>query len=112
MADNFCPACTVWGQVLEVSRIHRVGPEEERAREIPLFPTAGGKTPTKRDVVKAWGDLMTEAAADWEPTKEGGHASLTYSGVDGHSPRRSGEKMLIRIGVPRGDRRLHREMGV
>ena len=38
----------------------------------------------------------------WSPAEEGETAPLEYMGVDGHSPRRSGAKLLIRVGFGRG----------
>jgi hypothetical protein len=48
-------------------------------------------------VVAAWQDLLAEAAVDWVPTEEGAQ----YVGVDGHSGRRSGAKLLVRCGWTR-----------
>ena len=69
--DDSCPACVVHDQVDEVARLHQVAHTENRARDVPLFPTVGGKVPSKKEVVGAWGDLLTDAAVDWDPTEEG-----------------------------------------
>ena len=52
--------------------------------------------------MRAWNELLTEASLEWAPSEEGESAPLEYMGVDGHSPRRSGAKLLIRIGFGRG----------
>ena len=52
--------------------------------------------------MRAWNELLTEASLEWSPSEEGESAPLEYSGVDGHSPRRSGAKLLVRIGFGRG----------
>ena len=100
--DGCCPVCTVWAQVEEVEKTNRLGRTEERARKVPLFPTRTGGTATKKDVVRAWNELLTEASLEWSPAGVGETAPLECMGVDGHSPRRSGAKLLIRIGFGRG----------
>jgi hypothetical protein len=53
----------------------------------------------KRNVVAAWSEMFGEAAVDWNPVEQDGQLGPPeWSGVDGHSPRRSGAKFLIRIG--------------
>ena len=69
--------------------------------KVPLFPTRAGTTASKRDVVKAWDEVCTEASLEWSLEEEGELAPLEYMGVDGHSPRRLGAKLLIRIGFGR-----------
>jgi hypothetical protein len=77
-----------------MERISGVRQDDDRARPIPLFATRDGEVAEKKAVVAAWAELPQEAALDWDPPED----SDGYLGVDGHSPRRSGAKLLIRIG--------------
>ena len=96
---DMCPVCTVWEQVTEVEQATGVSRESPEAKRVPLFPTHDGRMPDKRNVVAAWAELFGEAALDWNPAEQDGQLGAPeYVGVDGHSPRRSGAKFLIRVG--------------
>ena len=96
---NMCPVCTVWEQAAEVEHVTGVSRDSPEAKQVPLFPTHDGRMPDKRNVVAAWAELFGESALDWNPAEQDGQLGAPeFVGVDGHSPRRSGAKFLIRIG--------------
>ena len=98
-ASGICPVCCIWDQIAEVETATGIKRDSPEACRIPLFPTVEGNIPQKRNVVAAWSEMFGEAAVDWNPVEQDGQLGPPeWSGVDGHSPRRSGAKFLIRIG--------------
>ena len=99
--DNFCPVCTVSKQIDEMETISGISRTDDAARTVPLFATEAGGAPEKRATVEAWDHLVGEAAARGVEPGDKAEDFGEYLGVDGHSPRRSAAKMLIRMGWTR-----------
>ena len=101
-ASGICPVCCIWDQIAEVEMATGIKRDSPEACRVPLFPSVDGSIPQKRNVVAAWSEMFGEAAVDWNPVEQDGQLGPPeWSGVDGHSPRRSGAKFLIRIGWSR-----------
>ncbi len=90
-----CACCRILDQQKEQCGKRQIMPDSVAAKTFPLWPTRDGSPPTKAAVVKAWKALARYlkekglgSAADWDE----------WDRVAGHSPRRTGAKLLARLG--------------
>jgi hypothetical protein len=82
--STICPVCALKRQLTFACGRAGVSRNEDRALEIPLFPTATGETASKEATIQAWKAMVSKRPEGEE--------------IGGHSARRSGAKTMSRCG--------------